>query len=131
MSETSPVESLPLPLANPPACLAPAVRNCEEGAKRALEYRLTLGEHTGTHLVAPTHWITGRNAVDVTSIPPSMLIGPACVIDKTAETEADPGYLLTVDDLEAWESAYGEVPPGRWILLGLGGPSGLVTRRHS
>ena len=32
------------------------------------------------------------------------------MIDKTAETEADPGYLLTVDDLEAWEPGNGADP---------------------
>ncbi len=49
-----------------------------------------------------------------------MLIGPACVVDKTAETEANPGYLLTVDDLEAWEAENGRVPDGAWVLFRTG-----------
>src|SRR5262249_37758243 len=48
------------------------------------------------------------------------LIGPACVIDKTAETEQDNGYLLTVGDLEAWEEVHGRVPDGAWVLLRTG-----------
>ena len=38
---------------------------------------------------------------------PVSLVGPACVIDRTAQTEADNGYLLTVADLEAWEAENG------------------------
>ena len=42
------------------------------------------------------------------------------MVDKTAETEADPGYLLTVTDLEAWEAEHGRVPDGAWVLLRTG-----------
>ena len=42
------------------------------------------------------------------------------MIDKTAETEADNGYLLTVADLEAWEADNGRVPDGAWVLLRTG-----------
>ena len=48
---------------------------------------LNMGEHTGTHFDAPIHWITGKdlpeNATD--TIPARRFIGPACVIDVTAE----------------------------------------------
>ncbi|MEA2398051.1 MAG: hypothetical protein QOK25_1607, partial [Thermoleophilaceae bacterium] len=80
----------------------------------------TLGEHVGTHVDAPIHWITGQNGADIGSIPPRSLVGPACVIDKTAETEADPGYLLTVADIEAWESEHGRIPEHAWVLLRTG-----------
>ncbi len=42
------------------------------------------------------------------------------MIDKTAETEADNGYLLTVDDIEAWEQENGEFPDRAWVLLRTG-----------
>jgi len=42
------------------------------------------------------------------------------VIDKTAETEADPGYLLSVADIEAWESEHGRIPEHAWVLLRTG-----------
>ena len=42
------------------------------------------------------------------------------MVDKTAETEADNGYLLTVADLEAWEAENGRVPDGAWVLLRTG-----------
>ena len=54
------------------------------------------GEHTGTHLDAPIHWVTGQDKDDVSQVPPQRLIGPAVVIDKTAEVAANPDYWLTL-----------------------------------
>lgn len=42
------------------------------------------GEHIGTHLDAPVHWITGRDGDDVSQIPVQRLIGHAAVLDLTA-----------------------------------------------
>src|SRR5262249_13586926 len=46
---------------------------------------ITTGEHTGTHLDAPNHWVTGKDYGDVAQIPPGRLIGPAVVIDPATE----------------------------------------------
>lgn len=77
------------------------------------------GEHTGTHFDAPVHWVTGKdlpnNATD--TIPARQFVGPACVIDVTAEAAKNPDCLLTVSQLEAWERAHGRVPRGAWVLL--------------
>lgn len=79
----------------------------------------TCGEHTGTHLDAPVHWITGKdhphNAVD--TIDPRRFVGVACVIDASAEVSADPDWLLTVDFLQAWESRHGRIGEDAWVLL--------------
>jgi kynurenine formamidase len=83
---------------------------------------ITLGEHTGTHFDAPIHWITGKglpgNACD--TIPAARFVGPACVIDVTAEVEANPDFLLTVAGLQDWEQAHGRIPKGAWVLLRTG-----------
>jgi len=83
---------------------------------------LSLGEHTGTHFDAPIHWITGKdlpnNATD--TIQPSKFIGPACVIDVTAEVDAYPDFLLTTEYVEAWEGQHGRIPVGAWVLLRTG-----------
>ena len=42
------------------------------------------------------------------------------MIDKTAETDQDNGYLLTKADLEAWEAENGQMPSGAWVLLRTG-----------
>jgi kynurenine formamidase len=78
------------------------------------------GEHTGTHFDAPIHWITGKDLDDVSQVPAQRLVGPACVIDKTAEVEGNPDYLLTMDDIKAWEAANGSIPKGAWVLLRTG-----------
>ncbi|HYV98314.1 MAG TPA: cyclase family protein [Gemmatimonadaceae bacterium] len=83
---------------------------------------IRLGEHTGTHFDAPIHWISGKdlenNACD--TIPPRKFVGPACVIDVTADVEKDADYLLTPAHLEAWEAKHGRVPRGAWVLLRTG-----------
>src|SRR2546421_7816377 len=35
------------------------------------------GEHTGTHLDAPVHWVTGQDSEDVSQVPPARLVAPA------------------------------------------------------
>jgi kynurenine formamidase len=78
------------------------------------------GEHTGTHLDAPNHWVTGKDKGDVAGIPPKNLIGPAAVIDKTKEAAADPDYLLDVSDLEEWQAGNGPLPDKGWLLFRTG-----------
>src|SRR5271170_77460 len=44
------------------------------------------GEHTGTHLDAPIHWVSGKDLPDnsVDRMPARTFLGPACVIDVSA-----------------------------------------------
>jgi kynurenine formamidase len=78
------------------------------------------GEHTGTHLDAPNHWVTGKDLDDVSQIPPQRLIGPAAVIDRVAAAAANPDYLLDVADLEEWQEANGPLPSKGWLLFRTG-----------
>ena len=141
LSETTPVLVLPEPFANTPRLSRrPLSRFDAAGPAWAWDV-LELGEHTGTHLDAPIHWITGRDGEDVASVPPSRLVGPVVVVDRAAEVAEDPGYLLTVDDLEGFEAEHGAVPAGSWLLFRTGwgaragdesaflnaGPDGPVT----
>ena len=77
------------------------------------------GEHTGTHFDAPVHWVTGKdqpnNSVD--TIDPSRFIGPAVVVDASAQVALDPDWLLTVNFLADWEGQYGRIPAGSWVLF--------------
>jgi len=77
------------------------------------------GEHTGTHFDAPVHWVSGKDLPDntVDRIPTRNFVGPACVIDVTAEAERDPDFLLTPAAVEAWEKTNGRIPAGAWVLL--------------
>jgi kynurenine formamidase len=96
---------------------------------------IRMGEHTGTHFDAPIHWVSGRELADnaTDTIPPEQFVGPACVIDVTAEVGANEDYLLDVAGLERWEQAHGRVPRGAWVLLRTGwsartGPAFLNVR---
>jgi kynurenine formamidase len=53
----------------------------------------------------------------VDRIPPKKFVGPACVIDVSAEVAEDPNYLLTVERIRQWEEQYGRIPAGAWVLL--------------
>src|SRR5947209_8191533 len=77
------------------------------------------GEHTGTHFDAPVHWISGKDLPDnsVDRILPKKFIGPACVIDVTAELEKDPDYLLSPERVRIWEQQHGRIVAGAWVLL--------------
>ena len=57
-----------------------------------------------THVDAPIHWVSGKDNDDVSQIPAQRLVGPAVIIDKVAEVEADPDYCLTLEDVKAWEA---------------------------
>jgi kynurenine formamidase len=83
---------------------------------------LNLGEHTGTHFDAPIHWVTGKdlpeNATD--TIAPRKFIGPACVIDVTADVQENQDFLLTPERVRSWEAEHGLIPAGAWVLLRTG-----------
>jgi kynurenine formamidase len=78
------------------------------------------GEHTGTHLDAPNHWVTGRAGSDVADIPPSRLIRPVVVLDFSAACADDADFLLEVDHIRAWESEHGPLPDGGWMIYRTG-----------
>jgi kynurenine formamidase len=120
LSESTPVIKLPPPFANTPGLSRTEISKYNDAGPAWAWYTLTLGEHVGTHLDAPIHWITGQGGNDVASVPPTQLIGPACVVDKTQETEDDSDYLLTEADLINWEAENGPFPDRAWVLLRTG-----------
>ena len=78
----------------------------------------TTAEHGGTHVDAPVHFARGRDAVD--RIPLEKLVGTAVVVDVTKSAEANPDYLVSVADLEAFEKAHGQIPDGAMLLIRTG-----------
>ncbi len=120
LSESTPVIQLPPPFVNTPGLTMHEISRFDERGPAWAWNWLEIGEHVGTHFDAPSHWITGRDGVDLASVPAAHLVGPAVVFDRVAETEADPDYVLTVDDLRAWESEHGALPEGGWLLLRTG-----------
>ena len=81
-------------------------------------YSFASAEHGGTHVDAPIHFAEGRRAAH--EIPLSSLITTASVVDVTAGADADPDYLLSVDDLTAWEAEHGPIADGTALLIRTG-----------
>lgn len=78
------------------------------------------GEHTGTHMDAPNHWVTGRDNGDIASAPVQQLIAPAVVLDFSDRTSDNHDFLVEQSDVEAWEAEHGPIPPGAWVLIRTG-----------
>jgi len=120
LSERTPVIQLPEPFANTPALKVHEISRFDDRGPAWAWNWLEIGEHVGTHFDAPIHWITGKDGQDLASVPPERLVGPAVMIDKSAEAAADPDYTLTVDDVRAFEAEHGPLPEGGWLLLRTG-----------
>src|SRR6516225_4134106 len=97
LSPSTPVIDLPPIFAPSPGLTLTEISRYDSRGPARYWNVLTLGEHTGTHFDAPIHWITGKglaeNATD--TIAPAKFIGPACVIDVTADVRANQDFLLT------------------------------------
>lgn len=120
LSEKTPVIQLPDPFVNTPGLKAHEISRYDERGPAWAWRWLEIGEHVGTHLDAPIHWISGREGLDVSQVPASHLVAPAVVIDKSVESAADPDYLLTVEDVRAFVKERGPLPEGGWLLLRTG-----------
>ena len=118
----TPVIDLPSMFAPSPGVTLTEISRYDEHGPGWYWNVISMGEHTGTHFDAPIHWVTGKdlpnNATD--TILPSKFIGPACVIDVTREVEQSPDFLLLPEHIEQWETQYGHIPSGAWVLLRTG-----------
>ena len=103
LSAATPALRLPAPFANLIDFSLEEVSAYNEPGPYWRHNNIHTGEHIGTHLDAPIHWISGRDGDDVSQIPVQRLIGPAAVLDLTDEVADDPDHLLSVAEVEAWE----------------------------
>jgi len=118
----TPVIGLPPIFAASPGVTIDVISRYDERGPAWYWNTLRFGEHTGTHFDAPIHWVTGKDLPDnaCDTIPARRFVGPACVVDVTADAARDADFLLTVERIEAWERAHGRIPPGAWVLLRTG-----------
>jgi kynurenine formamidase len=68
---------------------------------------VTFDEHTGTHIDAPSHFVTG-----------------AVSADRAAK---DPDTLVVIDDLLQWEKRHGRIPDGALVTLHSGWDARAAT----
>ena len=77
--------------------------------------RVTLGEHSGTHLTAPASYYRDGRTVD--QYDAGDLFCPAVVVDAREQCSRNPDYALSVGDVLAWEKLYGRTPPDSLVLM--------------
>ena len=130
LSEMTPVIQLPPPFANTRKFQLSEISRYDERGPAWYWNDIATGEHVGTHFDAPVHWVTGREGIDVSQVPPKQLIAPAVVIDKSRECAQNPDYLLEVADIEAWEKQHGELPKGGWLLYRTGWDARATDQRR-
>jgi kynurenine formamidase len=126
LSDRTPILQLPPPFANTQGFALQEISNYDDRGPAWYWNNISAGEHVGTHFDAPVHWITGRDGLDVSQVPPRQLVGPAAVIDKSAECASNPDFLLQVQDVQEWQNMHGPLPPGGWLLF----RSGWDARAH-
>ncbi|MDS9467239.1 cyclase family protein [Paracoccus sp. MBLB3053] len=81
-------------------------------------WKLTIFEHSGTHIDAPLHF--SKDGTSVAELAADSLICPLCVIDITAKARDDANAALEAEDVEAWISANGEIPKGACVAMNSG-----------
>lgn len=95
------------------------------------KYRLTMDEHTGTHLDAPAHFDTDGDTADL--LPVENFFAPLAVIDITSRAAQNPDAAVTRDDVLAWEAVNGPLPSGAFVAMNSGwgarvtNPAGFIN----
>jgi kynurenine formamidase len=120
LSDQTPILKLPEPFADTATFSLQEISRYDDRGPAWYWNNIHTGEHTGTHLDAPVHWVTAKDGEDVSQIRPQRLVAPAAVIDVSDRVAADPDFLLEVDDVRRWEAAQGPLPEGGWLLLRTG-----------
>jgi kynurenine formamidase len=75
----------------------------------------SFGEHSGTHVDAPGHFVAGGRLV--TALRPEELFAPAVVIDISARAAADPDAAVEVADVRRFERRHGRIPRGAIVFM--------------
>ncbi|RRH75460.1 cyclase family protein [Falsigemmobacter faecalis] len=88
-------------------------------------YKLTIFEHSGTHIDAPLHF--SKDGMSVDEIPVENLVCPLCVIDLKAKAKAEANAMVEPADIEAWVSANGEIPAGACVAFNSGWADKVAT----
>jgi kynurenine formamidase len=85
----------------------------------------TFGEHSGTHMDAPGHFIEGGRFVP--QLKAAELVLPIVVIDITSKARRNPDAEVTPDDLRAFERRHGRIPRNALVAMDSGWTSKLGT----
>jgi kynurenine formamidase len=78
----------------------------------------TFGEHSGTHMDAPGHFVPGGRLTP--DIKPRELMVPLAVVDISGKAARDPNATVTVDDLGRYERRHGRIRRGSLVAMSSG-----------
>ncbi|MFV0303019.1 MAG: cyclase family protein [Paracoccus sp. (in: a-proteobacteria)] len=78
-------------------------------------WKLTIFEHSGTHIDAPLHF--SKDGTSVAELAPETLICPLCIVDISARAAEDANAMVEAADIEAWVSANGAIPAGACVAM--------------
>jgi kynurenine formamidase len=120
LSSETPILKLPAPFADTATFSLEEISRYDDRGPAWYWNNIHTGEHTGTHLDAPVHWVTAKDGEDVSQIATTRLVAPAAVLDVSERVAADPDFLLKISDLEAWQAEHGPLPEGGWLLIRTG-----------
>lgn len=137
LSEDTPVIELPPERGQPWPFEREVISRYDARGPHVYWNNVRLCEHTGTHFDAPVHWLPGKDLDDVSQVPAARLVGPAAVLDFSAQARADPDFLLRRHHVEAWQAQHGRLPEGGWLLYRTGWDSrqgdraAFLNNRHT
>jgi kynurenine formamidase len=105
-------DSTPVFPGDPPVEIRPAATIERDGYY--LQH-VSFGEQAGTHWAAAAHFSPGEPAAD--QLDAADFFFPAVVLDRRAETAADPDFAVRPADVERWEEDFGVIPERAAVLL--------------
>jgi kynurenine formamidase len=85
----------------------------------------TFGEHSGTHMDAPGHFVQGGRLTP--QLEAHELVLPIVVIDISERAARDPDTEVTPDDLRRFERRHGRIPRGALVAMDSGWAAKLGT----
>src|SRR5262249_18283290 len=72
-------------------------------------------DQLGTQLDPPAHWNPDYPGID--ELPPTFTVRPLVVISIVDQVAKDPGYNLSVVDVQTWETQHGRIPEGSVVFV--------------
>ncbi len=103
--------NMPIFLGDPKPTFQPLTTVKDDGY---MLFANTIGEHSGTHWGAPSHFNDGEATADI--LPATSFVFPAAVIDIRHKTANNPDYALTVQDVQSFEAAHGGIPEHAMVI---------------
>ena len=80
--------------------------------------RISMGEHSATHMNAPAAFHEGGAGIE--SYDASSLVAPAVVVHLADLPNREESESLSVEDVNAWEAVHGPLPTGSLVLVHTG-----------